>query len=159
MPRPNLAIVTVYLPRDETPFHRCFRELFKGRAPSRCHHQSDAVVRQPAVDRFHQVRTSFVEEQTVRAQDHVVQFFRKSRGILGSAAPALPVKMHKKFLGRLTNFIRSQAYHTNKIQRQYSVVMANIDGKVQYRLGASYLIEISMHKHMCPSWYDGSIEQ
>lgn len=76
MPRPNRSVVTIYLSRDETPLYRRFRKLFKSRSPSRRHHQSEAIVCQPAVDRLHQIGTSFVEEKTIRAQDHVVQFFR-----------------------------------------------------------------------------------
>ena len=98
MPRPNLAVVTIYLPRDEAPFDRRFRELLEGRAPSRCHQEGEAVVRQPAVDRFHQIRAGLVEEQTVRAQDHVVQFLRNFSRSLAADRPTL-CKNSIQFLG------------------------------------------------------------
>lgn len=76
MPRPNRSVVTIYLSRDETPLYRRFRKLFESRSPSRRHHQGEAIICQPAVDRLHQIGASLVEEKTIRAQDHVVQFFR-----------------------------------------------------------------------------------
>lgn len=76
MPRPNRGFVTIYLPRDETPLYRRFRKLFKSGSPSRRHHQGEAIVCQPAVDRLHQIGACLVEEKAIRAQDHVVQFFR-----------------------------------------------------------------------------------
>lgn len=73
VPGPNLGLVAFGLPGDEAPLHRCLGELAKGRAPTRSHHQGHAVVRQPAVDRVDQVEAGLIEEQTVRAEDHVVR--------------------------------------------------------------------------------------
>lgn len=89
MPRPDLAVVTIYLPRDEAPFPCRFRELLEGGGSPRRHHQGETVVRQPTVDRFHQVRTGLVEEQAVRAQDHVVRFFHEFLRVVAAASPAL----------------------------------------------------------------------
>lgn len=72
MSRPDLAVVSFGLPGYETTFDRGFGEFLKRRTTSRCYHQGHAVVSEPAINRFDQVKPSIVEEKTICAEDHVV---------------------------------------------------------------------------------------
>lgn len=73
VPRPYRVVVPFCLACYEAPFDRRLGELLECHATSGCHYQGDPVVSQPAVDRLHQIQTSVVEEEAVRAQDHVVE--------------------------------------------------------------------------------------
>ena len=67
MPRPHHVVVPFRLARYEATFDRRLGKLLECRATSRCHHQGDPVVSEPAIDRLHQIQTSVVEEEAVGA--------------------------------------------------------------------------------------------
>lgn len=73
MSRPDRVIVSFRLPSYETASDGRLGEFLECRAAPGRHHQGNPVVGQPAVDRLHQVQPGVVEEETVGAQDHVVE--------------------------------------------------------------------------------------
>lgn len=124
MPGPDRVVVQFRLSRYETAFDRRLGKFLECRPASGCHHQSDPVVGQPAVDRLHEVQSGVVEEEAVCAQNHVVKTQWQSIILVAVDCP----RLHRKITIGNPDFNPAVRNEMKSLR-----VFGNVDSKDEYR--------------------------